>query len=401
MTAEHEEAETFLQPLADVQEQATALFPALIGSTISQYKITSSIGKGGMGEVYLAEDTRLKRNVALKFLPAHHAQDAERFRRFEQEARAASALNHPNIITIYDLGETVSGRFIVMEHVAGRTLRSLTTEQIEFASVLAWGTQIAQALHAAHAAHIIHRDIKPDNIMVRDDGYVKVLDFGLARLSPLRNADFGLRNEEAETLAQQTMPGTVMGTVAYMSPEQTRGESVTAASDIFAFGIVLYELATGQHPFTGGTLFAVMQAITMQTPVAPSQLQPTLPTELNTLLLRMLAKDAAQRPSAAAVEASLEALRRHTSQAARLPVAASPRRNTVGREPERNELRAAFNAAKTGRGALLCVAGEPGIGKTTLVEDFLAELTAQQSCTIARGRCSERLAGTEADLPLL
>jgi serine/threonine protein kinase/predicted ATPase len=282
------------------------------GTRLQHYEINAKLGAGGMGEVYLAEDTRLERKVALKVLPAEFTQDAERVRRFMQEAKAASALNHPNIITVYDIGECDAGRFIVMEPVAGRTLRTVIAEDNSVETLLSLGQQIAKALSAAHAAGITHRDIKPDNIMVRDDGYVKVLDFGLARLRPATATD-----SEAATLAQQTTPGTVIGTVAYMSPEQARGEIVNHPSDVFAF-----------FPST-------------------------------------------------------------------------PTRHTVGRERERNELRAAFNAAKDGRGALLCVAGEPGIGKTTLVEDFLTELTTRHAGTIARGRCSERLAGTEAYLPLL
>ena len=362
------------------------------GKLINHYQVISPLGAGGMGEVFLAEDARLQRKVALKLLPDNYTNDRERVRRFEQEARAASALNHPNIITIHDLGESDSGCFIVMEHVAGRTLRALATENIELLSLLDWGSQTAKALSAAHAANIIHRDIKPDNIMVRDDGYVKVLDFGLARLNTAHD----------ELSNAMTMPGTVMGTVKYMSPEQTRGEIVTTASDIFAFGIVLYELATGRHPFNGASLLAVMQAITSQTPVTPAQLNPTLPAELNTLLLRMLAKDATARPSAIEVVAALTEIERGNNHS---PLSTShsalrtlPLRHTVGREAERAELRAAF---RSGRGSLLCVAGEPGIGKTTLVEDFLTELAAGNQCTIARGRCSERLAGTEAYLPLL
>ena len=186
-----------------------------------------------MGEVWLAEDTRLDRKVALKLLPAAFTQDAERVRRFVQEAKAASALNHPNIITVYDVGDTDTGRFIVMELVAGRTLRAVIAEDNSTAgdagvaqrerALLALGGQMAKALIAAHAAGITHRDIKPDNIMVRDDGYVKILDFGLARLVPTASG------EEAATLAHETMPGQLMGTIKYMSPEQARGESVSHA----------------------------------------------------------------------------------------------------------------------------------------------------------------------------
>src|SRR5215475_415099 len=182
---------------------------------ISHYRVLEKIGAGGMGEVWLAEDTRLDRRVALKLLPAEFTQNPDRVRRFIQEAKAASALNHPNIITVYDIGESEAGRFIVMELVAGRTLRSAITRDNSLETLLALGSQMAKALSAAHAAGITHRDIKPDNIMVRDDGYVKVLDFGIARLLP-----FDTSGPEAATLAQQTAPGQVMGTVAYMSPEQ-------------------------------------------------------------------------------------------------------------------------------------------------------------------------------------
>ncbi|MFL6276417.1 MAG: protein kinase domain-containing protein [Blastocatellia bacterium] len=362
------------------------------------------LGAGGMGEVYLAEDTRLDRKVALKVLPAEFTQHADRVRRFMQEAKAASALNHPNIITVHDIGESEAGHFIVMELVAGRTLRAVIAEDNSLATLLTLGAQIAKALAVAHAAGITHRDIKPDNIMVRDDGYVKILDFGLARLVP---AGLG---EEAATLAQQTRPGQLMGTIKYMSPEQARGEAVSQPSDIFSLGLVFYELATGRHPFPATSLVGLLNAIIADTPGAPSHFNPRLPLELERLILEMLDKEARRRPMAAEVEACLEATRRRANaetlgkalrQSPRPAFAASAIRHTVGREPERLELRMAFKAASAGRGSLLCVAGEPGIGKTTLVEDFLTELVAENLATMARGRCSERLAGTEAYLPLL
>jgi TolB-like protein/predicted ATPase len=280
------------------------------GTQLGHYEITVRLGAGGMGEVWLAEDTRLRRKVALKLLPAELTSDAERLRRFEQEAQAASALNHPNIITVYDIGDCEAGRFIVMELVAGRTLRTVIAEDNSVETLLALGQQMAKALSAAHAAGITHRDIKPDNIMVREDGYVKVLDFGLARLNPMRNAERGMRNEEAETLAQQTMPGTVMGTVAYMSPEQARGEPVNHPSDIFALGIVLYELATGRHPFKAETLVGYLHAITLQEPQPLTQWKPELPVGLNDLILRMLSKDARQRPTASEVAQTLQDIER-------------------------------------------------------------------------------------------
>jgi serine/threonine protein kinase/TolB-like protein/Tfp pilus assembly protein PilF len=380
----------------------------MVSPSISHYRILSKLGEGGMGEVWLAEDTRLKRKVAIKLLPAELTSDADRVRRFEQEAQAASALNHPNIVTVYDIGDCEAGRFIVMELVAGRTLRSMIAEDISLETLLALGTQMARALSAAHAAGITHRDIKPDNIMVRDDGYVKVLDFGLARLLPTASG------EEAATLAQQTTPGTVMGTVAYMSPEQARGETAGAPSDIFSLAIVLYELATGRHPFRSETLIGYLHAITLQMPPPLTQVRPTIPASLDALILRMLNKDASQRPTAGEVAQRLHEIERQGNISAEregatlilaprpLPsIPSTPTRHTVGRERERHELRAAFNTASAGHGSLLCVAGEPGMGKTTLVEDFLAELAADKQSTIARGRCSERLAGTEAYLPLL
>ncbi|MFN7944133.1 MAG: protein kinase [Blastocatellia bacterium] len=276
-----------------------------INTTLSHYRIVGKLGAGGMGEVWLAEDTRLERQVALKLLPAEFTQDADRLRRFMQEAKAASALNHPNIITVYDIGESEAGRFIVMELVAGRTLRAVIAADNSLETVLTLGQQTAKALSAAHAAGITHRDIKPDNIMVRDDGYVKVLDFGLARLLPTESG------EDAATLAQQTTPGTVMGTIAYMSPEQARGEMVSHPSDVFALGIVLYELATGRHPFKSETLVAYLHAITLQEPSPLTQWKPELPAALNDLILRMLSKDATQRPTASEVAQALQDIERH------------------------------------------------------------------------------------------
>jgi serine/threonine-protein kinase len=303
------------------EEQPTAILP--MAQTLGHYRIVSKLGAGGMGEVWLAEDTRLKRKVALKLLLGELTADAVRVRRFEQEAQAASALSHPNIITVYDIGECEAGRFIVMELVAGRTLRRVIAEDNSLETLLTLGQQMAKALSAAHTAGITHRDIKPDNIMVRDDGYVKVLDFGLARLRPATESD-----SEAATLAQQTTPGTVMGTVAYMSPEQARGEIVSHPSDVFALGIVLYELATGRHPFKAETLVGYLHAITLQEPPPLTQWKPELPAALNDLILRMLRKDARQRPTANEAAQSLREIERQlehvSSEVATLMLSASP-----------------------------------------------------------------------------
>ena len=369
----------------------------MIGRLLGPYEVVAKLGEGGMGEVYRARDTRLDRVVAIKLLPAALTLAPDRIRRFIQEAKAVSALNHPNIVTIHEFGHCDAGRFIVMELVQGRTLRQLD-QPCALELLVDLGSQTARALSVTHAAGITHRDIKPDNIMLRDDGYVKVLDFGVAQLAP-----HGL-DTDAETL-QGTLPGTLLGTIKYMSPEQARGSAVSHASDIFALGIVLYELATGRHPFTAKTQIGYLHAISGQVPLPPTSARPDIPAGLEVLILGMLEKEARQRPTANEVADALQALEQHvtahTPRSSIRPATPAPRRHIVGRERERAELRAAFNQAQAGRGSLLCVGGEPGIGKTTLVEDFLAELATGHHCTIARGRCSERLAGTEAYLPLL
>jgi predicted ATPase len=367
-----------------------------LGTQLGAYRILGPLGEGGMGEVYRATDTRLNRDVAIKVLPASFANDADRLLRFEQEARATSALNHPNIVTIHELGEVGAGRFIVMELVDGRTLRALIDEGFSLDALAQLGSQMAKALGAAHAAGITHRDIKPENIMVRDDGYVKVLDFGLARLVPTA------MDKEAATL-QYTQPGTLLGSIRYMSPEQARGESVSHPSDIFSLGVIFYEMATGRHPFATDSILGTLNAITGQVPVTPSRLNPEIPSAIEILILQMLEKDARLRLTAAEVEMALAEIGgQGFSGESRSPVLRTRTRHTVGREKAHAELREALASAFAGKGLLMCVPGEPGMGKTTLVEDFLSDLRAgSQACIIARGRCSERLAGTEAYLPWL
>ena len=366
------------------------------GTPLGTYRILGPLGAGGMGEVYRATDTRLNREVAIKVVPPSFANDTSRLLRFEHEARATSALNHPNIVTIYELGEVEAGRFIVMELVEGRSLRALIEEGLSIDTLAHLGIQMAKALRAAHAAGITHRDIKPENIMVRDDGYVKVLDFGLARLVPA-----GM-DREAATL-QYTQPGTLLGSTRYMSPEQARGESVSSPSDIFSLGMIFYEMATGRHPFTTDSILGTLNAITAQVPVTPSRLNAEIPPAMEILILQMLQKDARLRPTAAEVEMALAEMGGQAfSGESRSPVLRPGTRHTVGREKAHAELREALASASAGKGLLMCVPGEPGMGKTTLVEEFLSDLRAgNQACIIARGRCSERLAGTEAYLPWL
>src|SRR2546422_3157194 len=233
------------------------------GTKLGPYEIISPLGAGGMGEVYRARDARLDRKVALKLLPAEFTQDADRVRRFIQEAKAASALNHPTIVTIHEIGEAEAGRFIVMEMVQGQTLSAMS-KPCPIDTLINLAGQIAKALSATHAAGITHRDIKPDNIMVRDDGYIKLLDFGVARLVPQPAS-----GEEAVTLAYRTLPGTLLGTLAYMSPEQAHGQHVGPATDIFALGVVFYELVTGRHPFKADSMIGIMNAIISLSPAPP------------------------------------------------------------------------------------------------------------------------------------
>lgn len=366
--------------------------PLSIGTRVGAYEIVAPIGAGGMGEIYRACDSRLDREVAIKVLPAEFTADHDRVRRFVQEAKAASALSHPNIITIYEIGEGEFGRFIAMELVEGRTLREMIGEPLSWDKLSSLCGQAAKALAVAHASGIVHRDIKPENIIVRPDGYVKVLDFGLARLAAAETPT------PERTVTSQTTPGVLLGTLAYMSPEQASGEAVTSATDVFALGIVLYELATGQRPFRAATMLGVLQAIVSHQPPPPSALNPAIPAELDDVIRQMLEKEATRRPTAAEVD---EALTRLSAAPARLRAPAKIERHTVGRTKELAELRDAFGSVLTGRGLLLCIAGEPGIGKTTLIEEFLAGLNSEVPCTVGRGRCSERLAGTEAYLPLL
>jgi tetratricopeptide (TPR) repeat protein len=348
-----------------------------------------------MGVVYRARDPRLGREVALKVLPAGAAGDRDALARFQREARTASALNHPHICTIYELGEHDGQPFFVMELVQGRTLRVLAAERPPPGEVIRLGSQVARALEAAHAAGIVHRDIKPENIMVRQDGYAKVLDFGLARPSLVQPP-------ASDRATDITSPGTILGTVRYMSPEQARGEAVGAASDVFSLALVLYELLTGQHPFQASSRLEVLHAILSRPALPVARLNPEVPLALETLLLAMLEKDARLRPSAAEVDRALAALERTGSGRPGAPTPIPVRTQGVGRAKESAELHRVFESACAGRGLLLGIAGEPGIGKSTLVEDFLAEVAAGPvPCSVARGRCSERLAGTGAYLPLL
>jgi eukaryotic-like serine/threonine-protein kinase len=266
----------------------------MVGRQLASYTIVSSLGSGGMGHVYLAHDARLGRDVALKLLPAASTGQPDRVRRFLQEAKAASALNHPNIITIYEIGEVDGQHFIAAEHIDGRTLRQrMLAARMTLPEILDVGTQVASALAAAHDAQIVHRDIKPENVMVRPDGYVKVLDFGLAKLTEPRPDDDGA---DALTVASNnTYPGVVLGTVGYMSPEQARGLPVDARTDIFSLGVMLYEMVAGSAPFQGGTATDVLAAILNNEPPALSSRAPGVPDEMQRIISKALRKNRDER----------------------------------------------------------------------------------------------------------
>src|SRR5262245_2326339 len=276
LLAAHEEAGKFLQsPAVEVAareiitDEVASPAPQLIGRELANYKIISLLGRGGMGEVYLAEDKRLRRNVALKLLPAQFMNDAERVRRFEREAAAASATNHPNILTIHEIGEVDGAHYIVTEFVEGETLRALIKRgRPGISEAIGIAEQVAGALGVAHEAGIIHRDIKPENVMARADGLVKVLDFGLAKLTERTTAASEV-DSQAETMARlSTESGVVMGTASYMSPEQARGQKVDHRTDVFSLGVMLYEMITGRRPFEGATTIDVIAAILDKEPVA-------------------------------------------------------------------------------------------------------------------------------------
>jgi eukaryotic-like serine/threonine-protein kinase len=349
------------------------------GEKLGRYEIRSKIGAGGMGEVYLAQDTKLDRKVALKILPADLAANQDRMRRFVQEAKAAAALNHPNIATVYEIGESDGVNFIAMEFIDGVTLREkIHQERTELRKLLRFLQHAAEGLAKAHAAGIVHRDLKPDNIMITRDGHAKILDFGLAKLieqPPVPGGDSG----EAATavMPQHSTPGVIMGTVGYMSPEQAQGKTneIDQRSDIFSFGCILYEAVTGKKPFEGDSVVKSLHMVIYESAPSITELNPSAPSDLQRIVRRCLAKDPDERyQSIKEVAIELKELRREL-QGAGIDTTVTP--------PSRSETTTSTGGEGTRSQSLSPTTGTPSLSTKASSAEYVATGIKQHKLAVA------------------